>query len=285
MAPGGSSGAPVAPAALIDTHVHFHDCFDLVEFLAAAATNLERRQEELGLAPAGDDAEPPAWVLLVMETDDRSLSSRLSDGAERLEEAGWQCGPTAEPGTATLRSGGGPPLHIVEGRQVVTAERLEVLATPCSDALASGLSLGETLRAARRSEAVAILPWGFGKWTGRRGRIVRALLESPRRDGLLLGDNGGRLELGVKPRLLTLGAQRGFPVVRGSDPLPIASQVRRVGSSGSLLRGPFDPDRPATSVRALLGDLRRPPRAFGRGPGPISFVLHQAWMQLRRSGR
>ena len=270
MASGGS--------ALIDTHVHCYDCFEIRPFVAAAAHNFDRAERELGLD------ERPTRVLLTMESGGASLLERLAQATDPLGRAGWEVTEGEESGTGVLRSGDAPPLLVVEGRQVVTAEGLEVLATPCSMELESGRPIEETLAAARDREAVPILPWGFGKWTGRRGRIVRHLLESHDRRDLLLGDNGGRLELGGKPKLLTLGAQRGFPVVRGSDPLPIASQVDRAGSSGSLLRGDFDATRPAASVRALLGRLAQTPLAFGRGAGPLSFVAQQLRMQLRRRG-
>ena len=270
MASGGS--------ALIDTHVHVYDCFEIAPFLAAATRNLERAEADLGLA------ERPAHVLLSMETRGARLIERLDAAGESLERLGWERLETAESGSAALRFGDAPVLLVVEGRQVVASEGLELLAVPCAEDLPGDGSLDSTLVAARGRDAVPILPWGFGKWTGRRGRIVRRLLEAPERGGLLLGDNGGRLELGGKPRLLTLGAQRGFPVVRGSDPLPIASEVERVGSAGSLLRGAIDPSRPAAGVRALLRGLAQTPRAFGRGPGPLSFVLHQVRMQLRRRG-
>lgn len=280
MPPGGSAGGPVAPAALIDTHVHFHDCFDAATFLDAADVNFDRAGGDLDLDRSGTEA--PARVLLVMETGRGNLIHRL----EGTGGAGdWHAEPTTEAGALTLVHEDRESLVVVEGRQVVTTERLEVLAAPCADDLPSGLPLPDTLTAAERHGAVPILPWGFGKWTGRRGRIVARLLDSWSPDRLLLADNGGRLAFGWKPRLLTLGAQRGFPIVRGSDPLPRASEVSRVGSSGSLLRGSFDARRPVSGVRALLGACHQSPRSFGAGVGPIDFLTNQVHMQLRRSGR
>lgn len=282
MPPGGSSGSPVAPASLTDTHVHFYDCFELAPFLEAASRNLDRAERELGL---GGPAGRPARVLLVMETGGRPLIARLEEARDALGELGWRIAPTAEAGSLAIHSASAEPLTVVEGRQVVTAEDLEVLAAPCASDLPSGLELDRTLEAARGLGAVPILPWGFGKWLGRRGRIVARLLDSPSTGRVLLADNGGRLGLGSKPRLLTLGAQRGFPVVRGSDPLPIASDGGRVGSSGSLLRGAFERARPAASVRRLLSALGEPPRSFGRGVGPLVFVANQIRMQMRRRRR
>lgn len=267
--------------ALIDTHVHFHDCFDVATFLEAASANLDRVESELDLG--GPDR--PARVLLVMETGETPLIDHLERKREDLLTGGWEPRPTADAGSLTIHHPDRPAISVVVGRQVVTADRLELLATPCPADLPSGLPLVETVDAAQQLEAAAILPWGFGKWTGHRGRIVSELLESWSPGRLILADNGGRLDLSWKPRLLTLAAQRGFPVVLGSDPLPLASEARRVGSSGSLLRGDFDPIHPAASTRVLLHGLREPPRSFGRGVGPIAFVTNQIYMQLRRGNR
>ncbi len=275
----------MAPASLIDTHVHFYDCFEVAAFVDAASRNFDRAERELGLDPSAEPATRAARVLLVMETGGRSLIARLEQTRDAVTAAGWHLEATAEAGSRVLRHAERAPLSVVEGRQVVTAEDLEVLAAPCDSELASGLDLDRTLAAAARRQAIPILPWGFGKWLGRRGRRVAALLDSRPPGRVLLADNGGRLAYSWKPRLLTLAAQRGFPVVRGSDPLPIAADGDRVGSAGSLLRGAFDRTRPAAAVRRLLADLRDPPRSFGRGVGPVVFLANQIRMQLRRRRR
>ena len=279
MPPGGPADGPVAPAALIDTHVHFHDCFDLRAFLEAASSNLGRAERRLGL----EDGPPPARVLLVMEMETVAprLLARLATVRETQSDLGWEL-ETSEPGSAVLRHPDLGALALVEGRQIVTAERLELLATPCTVDIPDGLPITRALREVERHGAVPILPWGFGKWTGRRGRAVAALLDSWSPGRFLLADNGGRPRASWKPRLLTLAAQRGFTVVRGSDPLPQAADVRRVGSSGSLLRGGFDWTRPAASSRTLLRYLHQSPRSFGTGVGLVAFAVNQVHVRLRR---
>ncbi len=278
MPPGGSSGGPVTPAALVDTHVHFHDCFELLAFLEAASDNLARAERTLGCDHDPEGA--PAHVLLVMETGGQTLITRLAAAGDQLARDGWHLETRGD--SARLDHPERRSLYLVEGRQVVTAERLELLTTPGTAELASGRSLDDTLAEAAARQSISILPWGFGKWSGRRGRLIAGILESGSPGRLLLADNGGRLKASWKPRLLTLGAQRGFAVVRGSDPLPLPSDVGRVGSSGSLVHGPFDAADPAASVRRLLGSLQFPPRSFGHGVGPWTFLTHQIRMQLRR---
>ena len=82
-------------------------------------------------------------------------------------------------------------LRIVAGRQIVTSERLEVHALGTRARFADGLDMEQTLAAVRQTGALAVLPWGAGKWLGSRGRQVTDLLGREAQD-LLLADNGGR---------------------------------------------------------------------------------------------
>jgi len=52
--------------------------------------------------------------------------------------------------------------------------------------------------------------------------------------------------------LLALGRRRGFKVLAGSDPLPLAGEERRIGRYGVRVRAEFDPEAPAESVRRML---------------------------------
>ncbi len=282
MPPGRSSGTDVAPAALVDSHVHFHPRFEIDAFFDAASRNLDRAERELGLASEtqsdGAATPPPARVLLLMETARLSLIEQLESDAT----GAWRIVELPEPGTAIVGRERHQPVVVVEGRQVVTAEGLELLAAPCAADLPAGAALTETIAAALRLGSTPILPWGVGKWWGARGRRIAALLESPDARRVLLGDNGGRLAIGWTPRLLTLGAQRGVAVLRGSDPLPMAAECDRVGSFGSLLMGPFDHRQPATALRQMLPTAVGNPRAFGRGAGPLQFLTRQLRAQIAK---
>jgi len=218
-----------------------------------------------------------------MDADPGGLFQRFS-GGDLFDTSPWSLEATDEKESLWASRSGPEAVHatvlLIQGRQVVTGEGLELLAAPCAAELPERLSLGETLAAAREARAVPILPWGFGKWWGARGQKVAAALESHHPSELLIGDNGGRARLAWKPRLLTMAAQRGFAILRGSDPLPISGDDQRVGSFGSLLRGHLGSDRPAESVRQLLGHIAVQPRPFGRGANLSSFFSNQLRVRL-----
>ena len=116
-----------APAVLIDTHVHIHDCFPLDGFFDAAHANFERA------ARAHDGHDGFIGVLMLTETARADCFKRLSARADRapdgvysvLEE--WRLRHTQETASVTAERHG-QCLYIIAGRQIVTAERLEVLA-------------------------------------------------------------------------------------------------------------------------------------------------------------
>jgi len=172
-------------------------------------------------------------------------------------------------------------LVVIAGHQIVTAEKLEVLALCCPPEVREGEPLEATIAAVRSCGGVPLLPWGFGKWMFSRGKCIARVVEGAA-PWPLLGDNGGRPALSWTPRLLRRGAARGIPVLPGSDPLPFADQVRRVGRVGVIMEAALDLERPATSVRKWLITLRPPLRPFGNGLGPWEFARDQLRMQWRK---
>ena len=79
-------------------------------------------------------------------------------------------------------------MFVVAGRQTVTAEGLEVLTFPTRGPAVDGDALDDVLaRAADRGE-IAVLPWGFGKWRGRRRRALEGALRERPPASIFLGD-------------------------------------------------------------------------------------------------
>jgi hypothetical protein len=127
-----------------------------------------------------------------------------------------------------------------------------------------------------------VLPWGFGKWWGERGRLVDAYLASARPGKIFLGDNGGR-PIGLPaPRQFARAARRGMLVLPGSDPLPRAGEIARIGRYGFVLRLELDLDRPALALKAHLNRLQRQPAIFGRLQSPARFLASQVSLRLRK---
>ena len=161
-------------------------------------------------------------------------------------------------------------------------ERLEVLALGCARELPDGMRLTETVEAVLGEASIPVVPWGFGKWWGGRGRLVSDLLESDTDGRFYLGDNAGRLRFGARPRLFERAAERGIFVLPGSDPLPFARQVAKTGRCGFLMNGGFDPEHPAASIVEWLRANARQPATFGSYESLGNFVRDQLAMQLRK---
>jgi hypothetical protein len=258
---------------LVDAHVHVHAAFDVPRFLEAAERNLVAGARAQGL----DDARMTGVLLLT--------AGRGEGAFERLRHAcavsdTWRATVHGKGESLLLRSVRGRTLVAIAGHQIVTAERLEVLALCCAAEIADGGSLEQTIAAVRAQGGIPLLPWGFGKWTfGRGARIAQVMATASR--PLLLGDNGGRPALSWTPRHLRSGVARGIPVLPGSDPLPFADQALRVGRVGVVMEAPLDLADPAASVRHWLESLEAQPRRFGAGIGFADFVRDQVRMQLR----
>lgn len=261
---------------LVDGHVHGHSCFDTREFLDRAAANLD--------AAAGE-GEAAARCLMLTESAGDHFFEELLKEVGGAGQKGWSVRPTAEEESVFVSRERGATLTLVAGTQIVTRERLEVLALGSRADFGSGLSLFEALSAASAAGATPVIPWGFGKWWSARGRLVEALLRRSDAPRFFLGDNGGRPRIAPTPRLFHLAAERGVAVLPGSDPLPFPNQVGKVGGYGFVLRGDFAPDRPAASVKRILAGLTRSPESFGRRESVPGFLRAQLGMQWRvRSG-
>jgi hypothetical protein len=171
---------------------------------------------------------------------------------------------------------------IIAGRQVITADRLEVLVLGAADALANGAVLEQVIDDAAMQQALAVLPWGLGKWVGRRGARVAALLSGPRDRRFFVGDNGGRPRCSPTPRLLRQAVSRGIWNLPGSDPLPLPNEARRAGSHGFVVPGPVDFDRPFAQIREFLDHTSAQPSIFGERAALLNFARSQAALRWRK---
>jgi hypothetical protein len=262
---------PQPAPLLIDTHVHFHSCFNRDAFLNAAARNFARGAAELGIAG------PVTGCLMLAEAAAARWFLRWQRREDGIKLGGaWDFEPTPEPAALIARRrSDGERLLVIAGRQVRSREGLEVLGLATVEEFPDGLPFNDALARVRWSGALTVLPWGFGKWWFYRGALIERVVCRSERPGLCLGDNGGRLELAGRPRLFREAEARGIPVLAGSDPLPLPEQGDRAGSYGFLLEAGFDERRPAESLRRALRGLERSPRAYGRGRDLTTFCQDQ----------
>jgi hypothetical protein len=267
--------APVH-AALVDAHVHFHACFDPDVFLASARANFRAAADELGI-----DAGFSAYLLLTESADAHwfaQLQERVSTGWTASEA--WAVQATGDARELRLVHTDGAALSVVAGRQIVTAEKLEVLALGMASTVPDGYPVVETLRRVSSLGAIPVIPWGFGKWLGRRGDRVRELVEAAAPAQLFLGDNSGRLAGTAEPPLFELARRKGIGVLPGTDPFPFRDHARRVGRMGFAVQTADEIANWPRLREAILAQSGI--RPYGSLERPLAFVGNQVAMQLRK---
>ncbi len=261
---------------LVDAHVHGHSCFRMAGVFEAADAGFAGARTRSGLPRQGQD------VLLLAEGAGENFFGRCRERLGSDAAAPWTIAPTDERASLRVERPGRPPLTLVAGRQVATADGIELIGVGVQDGPPDGAPARETLAALREAGAAVIVPWGFGKWSGRRGRLVRTLVETARPGTLAVGDNGGRSGLLPRPALLAVAESRGLADLPGSDPLPFPAHVKRIGTRGFLLDAPLDGTRPAADLLARIAALTTSPPDYGPGRSFVGFVADQVRMQVRK---
>jgi hypothetical protein len=260
---------------LVDGHVHLYGIHDRDVLFDGALANLRAAARQLG---AESDWQ---GCLLLSETSCDDAFDQLARQVGWAAVGSWSFARTEEEGALVAsHADGGGKLLVVAGRQIQTAEGLEVLALCCPSRSPDGQTLRATLDALKGLDAVVVLPWGFGKWWSGRGDLVRGLLLSDHASDIYLGDNGGRPERFGRPALFDLAHQRGMKVLPGSDPLPIGAEARSVGRCGFVLEGTIDLARPVSGLKALLRAQAAQPRRFGRQESLFRFCRNQVLLRL-----
>ncbi|MDY6941324.1 MAG: hypothetical protein SWY16_27170 [Cyanobacteriota bacterium] len=274
---------------LVDSHVHLYNCFDFDCFFDSALANFSVCAKNYH---GSEDFTP--FLLLTETRDDhyfQALSRSLEKDSERLDDRRnsplktWTLHPTSESCSLRARSRDGRDLYVVAGRQIVTAEDLEVLALLTDGDFEDGLPLETTVERTLAAGGVPVIPWGFGKWLGRRGTILEALLQDNPFPVLFLGDNSGRPIFWPRPPLFDRADRQGVRVLRGTDPLPFERESFRPGAFGFATRGPLDPERPARSLKQLLLDAETELFEYGSLENPWRFIRNQISMQIVKRQR
>lgn len=260
--------SPVTAPWPVDGHVHFHDLDRVGPSLAAAARNFHaacgRRRGLLGALLLAQSAREQVF---------ESLRGRPSAG-------GWAISAVATEPQSLIARQGDVSIAIVCGRQVRAADGLEVLAIGTCDQFADGRPFPATLESVITSGALAVVPWGFGKWAGDRGRRVADGFRSAAAKGVFVGDNGSRLGLLGVPSLIRSLEQSGARVLPGTDPFPIAADYERVGRFGFLAEVEPVESSPWQRLRDWLVAQPRSPQLYGEACGPARFLRIQGGIQI-----
>ena len=282
----------------VDGHVHIHPCFDVAALLEFALTNFQQNFSESSPGSSqpfatSNSGSKVAFLLALSESQGQNAFAHLrshNQSQNKLFLKNWQISSTREseslracPTDRTNRTDSQSfepieSIYILAGRQIVTSEGLEVLALATDCAFIEGRSTADTIQAVLSKGGIPVIPWGFGKWLGKRGQWLSALLRSPH-PNLCLADSGSRPVFWPEPALLQQASAQGLSVLSGTDPFPFRSETKLVGRSGFTITGAFDPSRPAASLRQALSGAASPTR-YGSQETPFRCLRNQLAMQF-----
>ena len=239
---------------MIDAHVHIYRCFNLQLFLDSALNNFRNEA-----ANSGHSDNFTAFLMLTdwaAENWFKYLTGYAHGENYTKTEMinNWTLHNTNENGCLYARHQKGGGFYIIAGRKIITKENLEVLALVTDARIPDGLFLPETIRYIQENDGIPVVPWAAGKWMGKRGKVLRKLIESTEKPGYLLCDNGNRPNFWPRPFLFRLGESKGIRVISGSDPLHFASEAVRVGSFGFSFNGSISSKNPALDMKKHLLD-------------------------------
>ena len=266
---------------LADGHVHLYNFFSLNELLSSAWRNFEiafRKRYK------GRDFD---GVLFLTEAVESTGFFRFKQEKDRKEDKNgpdrrkWELFVTKEVECLKETRGEKQNIFIVAGRPITTAENLEVLALGTTTTFASGLSLKQTIGQIVNQSALAVIPWGVGKWLGKRGKLLTEFILNNRRSNLFLGDNGGRPLFWFSISQFKLAAERGIKILRGTDPLPMQREVRRPGNFGFMISERLNHERPGFHLKQLLTESLVDLINYGKLENPFRFLRNQSFLRKK----
>ena len=250
---------------IADTHLHLYPCYSLERVFARLMSVSEEFDVLLGFLAERHDCDFHGRLL----RGEIAVKSpfHVAPAGDGLAVAITRV-PHPAPGFHCPES---RTLHLLPGRQLVTSERLEILALATTAMIPDGLPAIEAVDRTLECGGVAVLAWAPGKWLFRRAPVVRALLDNFGPGSLLIGDSSLRPTVWGTPLPMRSASRRGFKVVAGSDPLPFKGEEEKPGTYTSLFEGEFDSATPLQSARDLLtGQVQ--PVTVGRRDGPLQVM-------------
>lgn len=225
-----------------DHHVHYYPEFTWQSLFESCWKNLNTA----GASFFSESQCHPAICLL--ETKDSKLFRELS--TELCDSKEWQVSDQLTGPARLLEHIDGRKLTVLTGRQLVTVENLEVLIIGDDTPWAHVPTFNECLQ--KSTEHLLIIPWGVGKWLGRRGQAVSDAIDTYG-EAIRLADNGGRPTLWSNVTQFKQARRLGLPILPGSDPLPLNGAEKNAGSNGVFIKGCLNDDN---DVQQFLNSLR-----------------------------
>jgi hypothetical protein len=231
----------------IEAHLHLYPSYNLTQFFINLCKNLNN------LVPysAKSVPEPVVQIALLAEPDGLNFFKNLRNNPPRVNAFGMNIEPHSEKDVLMVKHSIYGVFFIIAGRQIVTKEKLELIAIGTNIMIPDDEPILETVQHIQKLNAIPALPWGFGKWMGRRGVILKKMLELVQKPICLI-DSAMRPEWFNKSSLFKKASLLKIPVLAGSDPLPLTGQEFLAGTYVSNAVAQFDVSKPLESTLQLI---------------------------------
>ena len=194
--------------------------------------------------------------------------------------AGWSISEIPKQ-PAILLSNADQRIIFIAGNQVITKQGLEVLALFNDRLYQDGQDTQTVIDKINENNGLPVLPWGVGKWLGKRGNIITDLLNANSPERLAIADISARPALWPLPEQFKLSYKSGFSCLFGTDPLPIKYDQSRIASAGMVMDLSSDPTLALSELKSSL--LKQSENnTFGNRVSTFQFVKDQLMLRLNK---
>ncbi len=206
---------------ILDTHLHLYPCFDLSKAFNHFLDNT---------AHFGPQANR---VACLAERCDCQYYESIANRDIVID--GFELEGTLENEIRLSRVQDKLNLSLLPGRQIISREKIEILALGCPRRIEDGQPALDVIYQIIQHGHVPVLPWSPGKWFGARGELIRHLISELKAGDFLIGDTPLRPYGWTTPNIMKQAQETGYPVVAGSDPLPFGGEEKWLGAYCSVV--------------------------------------------------
>ncbi len=259
-----------------DSHVHFHKCFNEEKFFDNCFKNIlqaSQNSEANGILFLTQGKHEDSFNFLRQKKIIKSLIN---------PQITYSISNTQDNSVIELKWNKREiKILIISGFQIITRENLEVLSLGTAVRQNDSLPIRETIIGIKNLGGIPILPWGFGKWYGKRGKLINEIIDE-QIPNLFLGDNGGRANLLLYPQQFNSAAKHGIRVLPGSDPLPFPGEEIKPLSFGFKFIAEISISNPWADVKKILLADNFSMEPFGKLTSPWNFIKSQLAVRFRK---
>ncbi len=266
---------------VIDGHVHLYPDYDLITAVEHGTKNLLLQAEKC--AKENSDIIP-MWLLV--ERFDSNFFDQIYRAPEDFSQDDIKFKKGSDKLTIVAEKNNHIILYIFVGRQLVTREGLEVLSLITDLNIPDRKkTIDEVIQNVQDSGGIPALNWAPGKWFFSRGKVIAKQIAGKSPDEFFIGETTLRHTLWPQPRLIRQARKNCFSIIAGSDPLPFKGEETGIGSYGFLIKGKFDPENPAQSLRNLIISNRKDVKIIGKRNNVVTFAKRQSKIMMEKRSR